>query len=323
MRALGPLLNNTTYYWRINAKNNGGTSGWSDTWSFTTIPAVTGTPTLVSPVSSIKNQPISFSLLWNAVAGASTYRVQLSTAADFNSNIVTDDSTLTTASMAIELLSNNTTYYWRVNAKNIGGTSEWSEIRNFTTLPVKPGKVTLIAPDVASVILVDSMTFIWAKPTTTADTFCLEVYADSLMGEMVFSDSTITDTLMVQNDLEENISYWWRVMAHNSAGWGTFSELRKFSVDIHSAVALPEKYSCILGDLSKAGSYIKYSLPSGADVSIKLYTIQGKLVKSIVNMYQNAGYYRIPLEKLARSKGYYILMFEAGDFRSVRKIVTF
>ncbi len=35
---------NTTYYWRVRATNNKGTSAWSATWAFTTIETATGSP---------------------------------------------------------------------------------------------------------------------------------------------------------------------------------------------------------------------------------------------------------------------------------------
>jgi hypothetical protein len=146
IRAIGPLSNNTTYYWRVNAKSSGATSGWSDTWSFTTIPSAPVVPTLVTPLNNAGDQLLSLSLTWNAVAGAVTYRVQLSTAPDFNSNIIIDDSTVTSASRVIGPLTNSTTYYYRVNAKNSGGTSEWSDGWRFSTLPIVTGVPTLVTP---------------------------------------------------------------------------------------------------------------------------------------------------------------------------------
>ncbi len=35
LRRVGPLVNNKTYYWRVRARNGGGASGFSSTWSFT------------------------------------------------------------------------------------------------------------------------------------------------------------------------------------------------------------------------------------------------------------------------------------------------
>jgi hypothetical protein len=44
---IGPLINNTDYYWRVLAKNSNGSSTWSPVWSFTT-----GTSTSVEQIST-------------------------------------------------------------------------------------------------------------------------------------------------------------------------------------------------------------------------------------------------------------------------------
>ena len=132
-KALNPLTNNTVYYWRINAKNAGGTSAWSTSSGFTTIVAAPGVPVLSAPADNATGIAVSPTVTWNAVTGAATYRVQVSTTSDFSTGIVVDDSTLTTASKAVGTLSNGTKYYWRVDAKNAGGASSWAS-SSFTTI---------------------------------------------------------------------------------------------------------------------------------------------------------------------------------------------
>jgi hypothetical protein len=143
--SLAGLACNTRYYWHVNANNAGGTSVWSEVWSFTTVPPAPNTPTLALPSNSSTDQPLSLTLTWNAVSGASTYRVHLSTSSVFSGTII-DDSTLTSASIAVGPFSTSTTYYWRVNAKNVGGTSVWSEVWSFSTVPPVPDTPSLISP---------------------------------------------------------------------------------------------------------------------------------------------------------------------------------
>ncbi len=130
--AVGPLANNTVYYWRVNAKNAGGTSAYSTVQSFTTV--VTA-PTLISPAQNTTIYSISTNLTWSAVPGATSYRVQVSYNAAFT-NIVLNDSTLTTTSRALTNLNYGSVYYWRVNAKNAGGTGAYSATGQFTVAVV-------------------------------------------------------------------------------------------------------------------------------------------------------------------------------------------
>jgi len=91
-------------------------------------------PALASPANGATSVAINPTLSWNASANAASYRVQVSTSSSFASTVF-DKSDVTTTSTAVTGLANSTTYYWRVNAANTGGTSAWSSVSSFTTIP--------------------------------------------------------------------------------------------------------------------------------------------------------------------------------------------
>ncbi|HWP82727.1 MAG TPA: T9SS type A sorting domain-containing protein [Bacteroidota bacterium] len=132
-RSVGPLANSATYFWRVRAKNSEGITNWSTTWSYTTVPPPPPGPLLASPSNEAIGQSTTTTLRWNAATGATHYRFQLSTSPSFAS-IVLDDSTLTTTSFETSSLQNATKYYWRVLARNSGGSSNWSDVWEFTTI---------------------------------------------------------------------------------------------------------------------------------------------------------------------------------------------
>lgn len=94
-----------------------------------TIPAA---PTLLSPTNGATGVSTSPTLSWNASSGATSYRLQVSTSSAF-STLTIDQSGITTTSLAISGLASGTIYYWRVNATNSAGTSDWSSVWSFTT----------------------------------------------------------------------------------------------------------------------------------------------------------------------------------------------
>ena len=131
MTTRSPLRN----YWRVRANNSGGVSAWSSIFDFTTIPNAPSQPTLASPAGNASDLPKDLNLSWNAMAGATTYYLQVSAAADF-STFFFRDSTLTSSLGYVTGLTAGTTYYWRVQAANAGGPSPWSTTRSFTTSAV-------------------------------------------------------------------------------------------------------------------------------------------------------------------------------------------
>jgi aminopeptidase N len=96
----------------------------------TSVGATLSTPTLVSPANGSSGSTLA-PLVWNIAPSAATYRVQVATDSLFAA-IVVDDSTVTDTTRALSGLTPDVRYFWRVNAKNGGGTTLWSTGWSFT-----------------------------------------------------------------------------------------------------------------------------------------------------------------------------------------------
>jgi hypothetical protein len=87
------------------------------------------TPTDGSEVSSLTP-----TLSWSGLGGATSYRLQLASDSNFQ-NMVIDSNNLTDViyNVSSGKLTNDKTYYWRVNARKDTQTSEWSSVWRFKT----------------------------------------------------------------------------------------------------------------------------------------------------------------------------------------------
>jgi predicted phage tail protein len=122
-------LTASTYYWRVSATSNYGTSGWSTIWSVITAAPIA--PDLSSPVNGATNISVSPSLNWSASGGATSYTLQVSVNSSFTS-FVYNQSGLTSLSQQVTGLTAPNLYYWRVSSTNGYGTSGWSYTWSFT-----------------------------------------------------------------------------------------------------------------------------------------------------------------------------------------------
>jgi hypothetical protein len=226
-RQISSLLNGKKYFWRVNAKNAGGTSTYSTVWNFSTVPLPPSQPVLASPANGSSNQPSTFSLSWSPSAGAATYTCQVATDSLF-SGIVLNDSTVTSTSRQVSGLANGTLYYWRVNAKNSGGTSVYSTVWNFTTAPPTPSAPVLAAPASGSTNLPVTVTLTW-NSSSGASTYRCQAATDSLFGSLVVNDSTITTLSRQIGPLSGGNTYYWRVSASNAGGTSPYSSIWSFT----------------------------------------------------------------------------------------------
>lgn len=90
-------------------------------------------PVLQSPENNATGVPTNAAFVWNAVEGATSYDLQVSTASNF-SPLAANVTGITSTSRTVQGLSEGTSYYWRVRAVTASGASAYSLARKFTTV---------------------------------------------------------------------------------------------------------------------------------------------------------------------------------------------
>jgi PKD repeat protein len=290
------------------------------------LPVPPAAPTLVSPSNGAVNQPTTLTLSWNPANGTETYRLQVSTNSAFTT-MVFDDSTFTATSRQVGPLANNTTFYWRVDAKNIGGSSAWSQAWSFTTIVQLPSQVLLISPSDAAVISADSVRFRWQRSGPAVSRYWFEIATDSLLTNPII-DSTLAaaDTTKIGRKLSNNQTYWWRVRAGNAAGWGPFSAQRKFHMvitSVHAREGVPAEFrlSQNYPNPFNPSTAIEYALPKASHVELKVYDVLGNEVQTLVNDKQAAGVHRVQVESGGLPGGVYFYRLRAGERVEVKKML--
>ncbi|MEO7917704.1 MAG: hypothetical protein ABIR16_08685 [Dokdonella sp.] len=103
---------------------------------FTAAPAG---PSLVSPATGAMTIPTNPVLSWNASTQGQSYVVEIATDPAFASIVFTSPTTDQTSIQVPPVLTNNTTYYWRVRSTNVCGTGANSATFSFLTRPL-PGQ---------------------------------------------------------------------------------------------------------------------------------------------------------------------------------------
>ena len=111
-----------------------------------TIPVV---PVLILPPKNATNQLQNVTLVWDSNAYANTFEVQVSDDSLFSNPAFMFDTVVsnTPLQMRPDFLQLGMKYFWRVNAKNQLGTSDWSLISNFR---IRTTGINLISSEIPS-----------------------------------------------------------------------------------------------------------------------------------------------------------------------------
>jgi hypothetical protein len=151
-----PLRRATDYFWRVRAVNGTDTSLWSPLLSaqkFTTILPAPPPPVLDSPPYGTDGPSVTPTLVWHHAPGALFYGIEIATDPDFVNIIGAYCGVYGNYFTLPDPLSGTTTYYWRMNATNSGGTSVFSEIWKFTTGASTPESPSILEQPADQLVL--------------------------------------------------------------------------------------------------------------------------------------------------------------------------
>lgn len=177
--------------------------------------------TLTSPADGTASVPIPVNLIWAASPGATTYRVVVDDNADFSSPII-DDPARVAPSFQIPnaLTPPQTTFYWKVTATGLGGTTPSTpESASFTTAAIPPAPFALTAPADGAFINTVTPTLAW-QPSTGAQSYSLRVSRSLDLLNPVIDVSGLGSTQFALSPglLTNATRYYWSVTATNIAG---------------------------------------------------------------------------------------------------------
>ena len=327
------LDHSTTYYWRINARNESGTSAWSSVRSFTTIIEQPDIPVLVSPSDGEDDVLTKPLLEWETADRAETYSIQLAEDADFNEMIVEVTDSDSTTLLISDELAEFETFYWRVNATNIGGTSDWSDIWEFTTGEALPVPPALVSPEDGSTNVELDKTLLW-NSVPRATSYRIQVSKHSDFSETVYDQGDILNTFFIITDLEGDTEYFWRVRGISDRGEGNWSEVWSFITDDVTSVRelagnIPDKFGLEQNypNPFNPATVIRFGLPESATVRLEVYNMLGQRVATLIDgEHYTAGTYEAvwdARDEMGRemSSGMYIYRISAGEYVNVKKML--
>jgi|GEM_PF-1429116 len=214
----------------IDGNTRPGSAGFSlGACEYGITPVVPAAPVLSAPVSGATDVAIAPALTWNPVSAATSYSVQLSTVSSFATTIV-NQTGIPSTSYTASGLSNNSTYFWRVNATNANGAGNWSSPGHFTTVAgTIPCPIVLWWPSNSATGVVINPSLTWSE-VPEALSYAVQISIVSDFATTIIHQTGITTSSYEANILANNTTYYWRVNVTNANGTSGWSSVFKFTV---------------------------------------------------------------------------------------------
>lgn len=201
------LTNGTTYFYKVRAIGPNGTSGLSE--------EVSARPQVAAPTEAPANLTLTVgngkvTLNWDAVAGATSYRVYRGTAT--NAQSATAVGSPTSPTFANTGLTNGTRYFYKVTAMTAGG--EGPRSAEVSGVPIGPP----VAPTGLTISAGNTQLVLTWNPSATATSY--NVYRGTTAGGQGATpiQTGVTNPSFINTGLTNGTTYYYKVTAVNAGG---------------------------------------------------------------------------------------------------------
>ena len=332
------LTPGTVYDWYVVAYNASNVPSTSEVGVFETVGGSGSLdPIIIEPTDGVTSWTTTPLLKWY-VSGMSaypvTYEVEVATDEAFTDLVyhVTDNPLIYSIPDA---LGNGETYFWRVRSTAGGVTSDWSSpVESFVIYADEaPVELRLAGLNKGNSVNTLSPTLSWYKPTVSVPlTYNLQYGTKSDFSDAVTISDLSKSSKQVDN-LTAGTTYYWRVQSKTAKGvTSIFSNTGSFIANKVAAVANELKRPT---EFSLSQNYpnpftptttISFGLKNESYVTLKVYDMMGREVKTLISENRAAGMYEMQWRGdnnfgQSVASGMYLYKITAGNFVQVKKML--
>lgn len=361
IRTIEGLENDSTFYWRVRAKNATVYGSWSNVNKFKTHKAVE-TVSLVSP-------EVELIILGDSVEVVTSIQVNGETTGSGQAEGVTAwigyndsdtdpenwtdwklinysgdliDKDVYSGYLGAEL--NHGKHYIAARFKYYdseyyyGGFSEvgggfWNGSENVSGIIYviyesinAPTNLTAAAEEVGKVTLA------WEDNSNNEDGFRIERQKQSAGNYIIIDSAEANAITFIDSTVTDLTTYRYRILAFNSDTLSVYSNIAEVTTltSLRMEYAgIPENYEVFQNypNPFNPSTVIRYGLPEISNVKLMIYNILGEEVVGLLNEVQDAGYYEISWDAGNLTSGMYIYIIDAKSlsqdksFREIRKML--
>ena len=343
-----------TYSWHVKSRIGlaGSVSTYSTTATFV-IPSSSSSsaavPTLTYPTGGATVYVLNPTLNWYAYStSALEFQVRISTTSSVDgsgmlSNPLAVSSTSWTTATSLDVasipytLTAGAPYYWQVRSRLVSTpsvVSAWSYVASFATAASSSAVVPLAGtPNFGQPINNTTAVLNWSLPVKSNSYLNYDVEYSK---NSDFSNSTVVKDIPEKvaslNGLDKNSTYYWRVLSKNTQGTSNYSQAASFNTgtvtDVKEEQVIPAEFSLSQNypNPFNPTTVIKFSIPNSQFVTLKVYDMLGREIRTLLNSEKNAGTYSIDWNAdndlgLKVASGMYIYRITAGNFVATKKMV--